>query len=704
MSTKRRSKVPFFRATEGSECGLACLAMVLAHHDGRSTLSALRQRFQTSLAGVNLKGLMEVASASGLAPRAYRAEIDELSVVRLPAILHWDFNHFVVLSHIDRHHVEILDPAVGRRRIRRTELSAHFTGVVLELEPTSSVTLCAPTPRVRLSTLWKDAGPLRAALFQVLAFSAALGCVSFVLPLQMQFIIDQAVEPGIVSLLPLIAGVFLLLAGLQLMIEFVRAWIIQYYASHLSYEAAGNVFRHLVRLPITFFEGRRMGDIASRFQGVSQINEIILSGAVAALIDTVVALLALAILFHYSVWLGLITLVSTAVAGGVTWALQGRINALVDASISDRSHEQSILFETLRSILPIKLNAREAERETLWRNQLAQALASAFSLARFRTLQSQAGAGISSASTVLLMAAGAYLVINDELTLGMLLAAFVYRGLASEKLLRLLTTYGQLQMVKVLLERLSEIVSTPAEATEVAALTEPIGGDIRLVDVSFRYGATDRPVLKGVNLHIPSGDYVAITGPSGSGKSTLLKLILGLYTPSSGHVELDGAVASPELWRAWRRSIGLVTQEDHLAAGSIADNINFFSPDVNRERLHRAAQTAQVHDEIMAMPMNYQSLIGELGAALSSGQKQRILLARAFYNDPALLVFDEGTANLDASNEDRIADIVAGLNITRIVVSHRPALVRRAKRVFEVRGGDVCEVQLPSSRIAQNIA
>ena len=288
-------------------------------------------------------------------------------------------------------------------------------------------------------------------------------------------------------------------------------------------------------------------------------------------------------------------------------------------------------------------------------------------------------------TVLVIYVAGTMILSGQGFSVGMLFSFLSYRQTFTDRALALVNQLVQFRFLRLHLDRLSDIVMTRADGTDETIGLLEVEGCMRLKEVSFRYGATDPLVLEDIDLEILPGDYIAIQGPSGGGKTTLLKLLLGLNLPTDGTIELDGQRATPERWRSWRNEVGVVAQDDRLLSGTIADNIAGFDPDLDMKRVVAAAIAAQVHADIMRGPMQYLTLVGDMGSTLSGGQRQRVLLARALYRKPKILILDEGTANLDEQNEALIADLIDGMPITRIVVAHRPALLRRAKRVYVVR-------------------
>ena len=681
-----RRALPIITASEAAECGLACLAMISRYHGHDVDLNGLRQRYALSLAGASLKSLMGIADQLGFSTRALKVELPDLGKLRLPAIVHWDLNHFVVLKSVSARGAVIHDPAVGARTLTLAELSKHFTGVALEISRADRFeTITAKTP-MKLSMLWSRMTGWGSTLAVVLALSLALQIAAFVAPLQMQLVVDQALAQSDRDLLTVIALGFGALIIVQSGIEALRAWALRVFGHVFSFQLSGNLVRHLLRLPSDYFEKRHVGDIISRLGSVKPIQETITQGVAGTVIDGLMAIVAAIILFFYSSELAFIVIGAVLINLAISLALLPRMKQRMEETILADAKEQTHLIESVRAATTLKLLGREAVREGGWRNLHAETTNANLAVGKYQITQTFLQSTVTGLQTVLVIyVAGCAIVAGQGFSVGMLFSFLSYRQTFTDRAMALVNQLIQLRLLRLHLDRLSDIVTTPSEGTDVAAAgLVAVQGHMRLKNVSFRYGATDPNVLENIDLEIAPGDYVAIQGQSGGGKSTLLKLLLGLNAPTEGAIELDGQVATAERWRSWRTEIGVVAQDDRLMSGTIADNIAGFDPDLDMQRVVIAASAAQVHADIMRSPMQYLSLVGDMGSTLSGGQRQRVLLARALYRNPKILILDEGTANLDEANESLIADLIDQLPITRIVVAHRPALLRRAKRVFTV--------------------
>lgn len=687
----RRRSLPVIRAAEGAECGLACLAMVARYHGHNVDLNSLRQRFPTSMAGSSLRGLMSVADRLDLSNRAVRAELEGVRNLALPAILHWDLNHFVVLKSVTRAGMIIHDPAAGEVRLSRAEFSLHFTGVALELTPAPNFQSLDDRHPLKLSDLWTRVEGVLPSFTTLLVLSLALQVVVFAAPFQIQLVVDEAVLRGDRDLLLTLALAFGFLVVVQAILEWLRGWTLQVITSLASLQVMGSLVRHLLRLKAQYFEKRHVGDILSRMQSSRTIQDIITRGAVSALIDGLIALAASAILFVYSWKLAMVAMAATLLNLLLSLAFFPLMKRRSEEQLASGAEEQSNLMENVRAATSIKLMGGEGSREATWRNLYTGYMNASIKLARITLTQGSLQTAVNGLQYVIILYLGARTVLaGDGLSLGMLFAFMSFRQTFADRANALIGQFVQLRLIRLHLDRLSDIVQSDADPVDGVPASD-IKGAISVEDAAFRYGETDRWVFKGLTFQIEPGEFVAITGPSGGGKTTLLKLLLGLIEPQEGKVILDQHDATPQRWRAWREHVGLVAQEDRLLSGSLADNIAFFDPDLDMERVISAAVAAQIHSEIMRLPMQYLSLVGDMGSTLSGGQKQRLILARALYRMPKILILDEGTANLDIKTEETIAELVANLPMTRIVVAHRPALLERAGRVLVLDQGILSE-------------
>ena len=686
----RKRRLPMVLATETAECGLACMAMVAAYHGHGVDLNGLRQRFPLSLSGATLRSLMDLADGLGFSTRALKVGLGALGQVALPAILHWDLGHFVVLKSFGSTGAVIHDPAAGARTLSLAEVSKHFTGIVLEVAPAEGFKPIAARSPLKLRHLWTKLRGQWGAMAQVLLLSLALQIAVFAAPFQLQLVVDEALFRADGDLLIVLALGFGALIIIQTSIEALRAWALRVYGSLLTFQIVGNLVRHLMRLPVDWFEKRHTGDILSRLDSVTPIQNVITRGLVSSVIDGVMALVAGAILFFYAPVLALVVTVAVLLNIALSLSLYPVMRRRMEEELTAKAKEQTHLMESVRASTTIKLMGRENEREMAWRNHYADVINANVSVGKFEiSLQFAQNALSGLQMVVVTYLAGRMILAGEGFSVGMLYSFLSFRQTFTDRAFGLVHQLMEFRFLGLHLDRLADIACAEAEETGNARPAADVRGAFSFRDVSFRYGASDPLVLCDVNFDIAPGEFVAITGPSGGGKTTLTKLLLGLHRPTEGSISLDCVPMTAGHWRSWRSHVGVVSQDDRLLSGTIADNIAFFDPELDMERVQAAAEAAQVHADIIRMPMQYLSLVGDMGSTLSGGQRQRVLLARALYRKPKILVLDEGTANLDERTEELIAGLVSELPITRIVVAHRPALIRRAHRVFLVENRGV---------------
>ena len=667
--------------------------MVAAYHGKRTDLATLRRSYCVSLKGMTLAGVIEAAEMIGLAGRPLRLEPVSLARLRLPAILHWDLSHYVVLKRIARGgRIVIQDPARGERTVQALEVSNHFSGIALELTPSSDFQPGGRVVKQRLTDLLGPWSDLTAPLAQMLVLSAMLQAYVLAGPFYMQLAVDEGVVSDDRGLLSVLAIGFGLAMLFNAVVGLLRSSLLVYLQSRVAYDIGSRLFAHLLRLPLTFFERRHIGDLVSRFSSIEPIRNLLAEGLIAALVDGAMAVLTGAMVFVYSTRLGVVVLAALMIYGALRLAFYRMFHQRSLDLVHARAQENSVFIETARAIQSIKTFNREGVRRALWCNRYAEVMVTNAGVERLKGGFKALNDVVFGAENILVIWLGALGVINGRLTIGMLFAFVAYKQQFIDKAVRLIEKAIEFRMLDLHLDRLADIArAEPEPSASPKRYSVPPTGRIELRDLSFRYGPGEAFVFEQVSLRIAPGDYVAITGPSGGGKTTLLKIMLGLLEPTRGEVLIDDQSLAAFGTRALRDHVGVVMQDDQLLSGSIADNICFFDQSLDHAHLQRCAEIACVHDEIMRMPMAYDSLIGDMGSSLSGGQRQRILLARALYRRPRILFMDEGTSHLDIAIEARVNAAVRGLGLTRIIIAHRPDTIASADRCVTIKEGRVTE-------------
>lgn len=628
-----------------------------------------------------------------LTTRPLRLDLHEFPQLALPCILHWNLNHFVVLVDVRKNWqgktiLTVQDPAVGERRLTLEEASDCFTGIALEIAPAPDFKQSNESRNISVKDLTGHIIGLRRAVFQILMLAVALELLTIIGPLFNQFVIDEVIVSGDVDLLEVLTIGFGLLMIVQTLIGLARSWFLMRWSMDVGYQWSGRVFSHLIRLPISFFEKRHLGDVVSRFQSTNSIQSTLTNLFVESFLDGLMALFAVGMMLMYSPSLTSLVIAAAAIYGLVRWAFHEPFREASRERLILSARENSHFLETVRAITPLRLFGREEERTSRWLNLKMDVQNRDVRTQKLSIIFKMSNTAIFGLQNLLLFYFGAKLVMSNILTVGMLTAFASYAGTFSGRIANLIDVFSNLKMLRMHTERLGDIVlEKREEANPYHTDLSGTDGRITLKDVKFRYGEGEPWVLNGINLDVEAGSSIALVGLSGSGKTTLCKLMLGLLQPSEGEILIDGIPVSQIGIDQYRRLIGTVMQDDVLLAGSILENICFFDSQPNLQLVEQCAEHAAIHEDIKAMPMAYQTLVGDMGSSLSGGQKQRILLARALYKNPKILALDEATSHLDISNEHKVNLKLSQMKLTRIIVAHRPETIRSAHDIYMLSNG-----------------
>lgn len=670
--------------TEVAECGLACLVMIASYHGYQTDLLTLRRQFGFSSRGSRLSDLMDLSSRIHLLSRAVKLDLNELRHLRLPCILHWDMNHFVVLKKVRGRTILIHDPAIGVVRYSMKEVSSHFTGVALELTPAVDFEQIKNRTTLFLSDLWSSITGLKLPLFQVVLLSVALEIFSLLSPLLMQLIVDDVIVTRDFQLLYLIAIGLGLLALTQGVTSYIRSWIILFLSNVLNIQLVANLANHLFKLPLAFFEKRHLGDILSRFGSLGSIQSKLSTDFVEGIVDGIMVLATLAVMLVYSPILTGIVAASLALYVATRAALYPTLKRLNQESLVVSAKESSFFMESIRSIVPLKIFVKEIQRENLWKNYYAEKLNVGIKVSKWGLIYRVINQIIFGVEYIAILLIGAGSVMTGTFTIGMLMAYISYRQQFVGSAISLIDKVVSYRLISVDLERVADIALTAPElrSDSYPQTSREITGQFLIKDLSFRYSEQEPYLFNHLNFSIEPGESIALVGPSGCGKTTLIKLLMSLLSPSQGEILIDGLDMTKIGLKHYRSQIAAVMQEDILLSGSIAENISFFDSEGNQERIVACARIAAIHEEIIQMPMAYNTLVGDMGSTLSGGQKQRILLARALYSHPKILFLDEATSHLDTPNEYRVNQQLRELRMTRILAAHRQETIDSADRVI----------------------
>lgn len=678
---------------EAAECGLACLAMVASHYGKSCDLASLRRDFSLSLKGASLSRLMSIADTLGLQSRALRLDLDELAQLKTPCVLHWDLSHFVVLTKVTGNRVVIHDPAFGVRKLSHEEVSKHFTGVALELTPGTEFKVQKKIPSVSVRQLTGPVQGLKRALAHILLLSIALQVFVILAPFYMQWVVDQVLVSADRDLLTLLGLGFCLSLILQVAIGLLRGWSVAFLSTRLGLQWTGNVFTHLLKLPLDFFEKRHLGDVVSRMGSIQAIQRTLSTAFVEAMIDGLMTIVTLAMMVIYSWKLALITLLAVGIYFGLRTLLFRPLRTGTEQQLVTGARQQSHLLESIRGIQSLKVAGREDLRRSAYQNLMVDTVNKDLTLAKLSLGFSSASQVLFGLERIAVIWIGATLALNNVFSVGMLIAYLAYKDQFAVRMSSLIDKWIEFRMLRLHGERLADIVLTPPEADAASSfeVEPPANTRIQVTGLSFRYAEGEPWVLKDCSFVVEEGESVAIVGASGCGKTTLVKVLLGLLPATEGIVTVGGRDIRKLGLRNYRALVGAVMQDDQLFAGSVAENIAFGDSELNFSRVEASARLAAVHDEIAAMPMGYHSLIGDMGTTLSGGQKQRVIFARALYRKPKLLFLDEATSHLDVERERIVNDAVRRLKLTKLIIAHRPETIASADRVLVMHGGRIVQ-------------
>ena len=683
--------------SESSECGLASLAMVASYHGQKLALRHLRQRFPLSLKGANLSRLIAVAGQLGFQCRPLRLDMEHLGQLKLPCVLHWDLNHFVVLAKVSKKKVTILDPAFGKRELIYTEVSDHFTGVALELIPAAEFKPQKAAPNISFRQLTGGVTGLWRSLTLILLLSVALQVFVILAPFFMQWVVDQVLISADRDLLTVLGLGFALLLLLQVSIGLLRGWFVVYLSSRLGLQWMGNVFNHLLKLPLDFFEKRHLGDITSRMGSVQTIQRTLTTSFVEALIDGLMAVVTFGMMLLYSWKLALITLVAVLLYLGLRALAFRPVREGTEQQLVAGAKQQSHLLESIRGMQSVKVAGRETSRRSTYLNLMNETVNRDVWMAKLGLGFNTASQLIFGTERIAVIWIGAVLAMQNVFSVGMLIAYLAYKDQFAGRIGNLIDKWIEFRMLRLHGERLADIVMAEPELLDEHRYEQicPASTRMEISGLSFRYAEGEPWVLQDCNFSVEEGESVAVVGPSGCGKTTLVKLLLGLLKPTQGAIAVGGHNIAKLGLHNYRQMVGAVMQDDQLFAGSVAENIAFGEDGFDSERIEAATRLAAVHDEIAAMPMGYHSLIGDMGTTLSGGQKQRVILARALYRMPRILFLDEATSHLDVERERLVNEAVRQLKLTKVIIAHRPETISSADRVLAMQGGRIVEVCRP---------
>lgn len=680
--------------SEASECGLVCLAVAANRLGAGLAMADLRRQFPPAARGTSLQRLIEIAGELRLQARAIRCEPDDLATLDTPSLLHWRGNHFVVLLGRRFGKLRIFDPAVGELHLTLAELSRDFTGVALELRTDAGFERRKQPSPLSIFSFIQLSDDLVKGLGYALFFSVLLQAFAIITPMFLQVSVDSALSQSNEDFYLTVALGFGALCVLNVLLEGIRSFLVGRISLHLSWGMTRRLFRQMLRLPLPWFQRRRLADAVSRFDSIAHIRQLVSGGFVSSMLDAVLLVFLLGAVAFYSIKLALLMLVSTLIVVAIRLGTVGKSMSLGAQQLQADIAERGFRIETVRAMQSIKAAGAELQRESVWASRFAATIMSAERQERFRIVTQAAASLVEGLSAVALTYIGVQESRAGVMTIGALYAVLSYRQQFTNRTGSLLTYLVSWRQTDLHSHRVADIALSPSEQALHAGTgrVDRLDGSFETKHLSFRYSPADPVVLDNISFTAPAGSFIAITGPSGAGKSTLLKILATLYPPSAGEIRLDGAALSTLSLNDVRARIGTVLQEDELLAGTIADNVSFFSQQTEVDWVWECLRMAQMDRDVRALPMQLSTDVGDMGSTFSAGQRQRLILARALYKRPSILLLDEATAHLDPANEARIHDVLKQMAITRIAVAHRPEMVALADQVFHLQNGRLTAV------------
>ena len=679
-------RVPVILQSEAPECGIACLAMVASFHGHLTDLSAMRMRLSPSLKGVTLKHLSQAAESMGLVARGVQAPLEALGKLTLPAVLHWDMNHFVVLTKISGKYLTVHDPARGMRRLILPEVSKHYTGIAMEFTLNASFRRVDEREKISAWQLLSVGGGLTGSIAQLVLISLALEVFAIAMPFFLQLVVDRVLVGRDRELLTVLGVAFGALVIIQVIVTAVRAWVGVYLSTHFNMRLLTALFNHLLKLPLAWFEKRHIGDIVSKFRSVDAIQKTLSTTFVETFIDGLMVIATISVMAFYSVKLTVIVLGAAAIYAMLRWYFYYPQRFATDEQLAHEAKASTHFIETLRGMMAIKLNLRENDRRMAYQNLVVEQINAGVKVQNVGIFQRGAAGLIFGLESVIIIWLGALLVLDGIFSVGMLYAFLGFKLVFLTRVNNLVEKWNEFRMLDLHAERIADIALAQEEKSYgsfstgsalISSSAQPLFIEAR--NLGFAYGP-EGYAFRHLNFDIKPGETVALVGPSGSGKTTLLKVLLGLLHPTEGQVLVNGRDLRDWDLALYRGQLGAVTQEDTLFLGSIADAIAF-GGEFDMNEIKQCARLAQIDAEISTFPMGYSTLVGALGSTLSGGQKQRVLLARALYRHPQVLFLDETLDQIDTGQESLIRSNLVSTVSTIVLVSHRTESVAGVRRI-----------------------
>ncbi|MCU1740708.1 MULTISPECIES: type I secretion system permease/ATPase [unclassified Pseudomonas] len=675
------------------DTGLACLVMLARFHSVAASAEQLAHEY---VAQGQQFGKAEILLASRqlqLKSKSVRSKFDRLPQTPLPAIACADDGSYFIIARVDQDKILIHDPRAQRPQVLTAdELKARWSGELILIR--SQTSQAGEVSRFDFTWFIPAIVKYRKLLGEVMLVSFVLQIFSLLTPLFFQVVMDKVLVHHGLTTLDVVAVGLLGIMLFESTLSGLRSYVFAHTASRIDVELGSRLFRHLITLPLAYFQARRVGDSVARVRELENIRSFLTGNAITLLLDVLFSVVFIAVMFFYSGWLTLIVLVSLPLYVIVSVFITPLLRARLNESFARGAENQAFLVETINGIDTLKSMAVEPQITRKWDNQLAAYVAAGFKTQTLSTIANESVSLIGKLVTVATLWLGARLVIDGQLSVGQLVAFNMLAGRVAQPIMRLAQLWTNFQQTGVSVQRLGDILNSRTELSQATRSALPtLKGRVEFDQVQFRYRPDGSEVLRGVSLVIEAGEVIGVVGRSGSGKSTLTRLLQRLYVPERGRVLVDGMDLALADVSSLRRQIGVVLQDNMLFARSIRENIVLTDPGAPLEAVMQAAKMAGAHEFILELPEGYDTVVGEHGASLSGGQRQRVAIARALIGNPRILIFDEATSALDYESERIIQQNMQAIckGRTVIIIAHRLSAVRDANRIIVMDRGQIVE-------------
>ena len=684
-----KREVPLITQENNSDSMLACIAMIAGFYEDNNDWGKIKKRYNLDELWENESSAINVAGRLNMSARFIDIGSEELEQLELPTILKWQDGHSVVLSEIKGNTYTLYDPQAGIQKLSKEILTQNFEKKAMELSITKQFKKKEKKEAgLKLTDLWNHSKGLKTGLTQLLVLSFIIEILTLSLPFLTQIIIDDVLVNDDYDLLKMLAIGFTIIILLKNVTEYFRSYILMFLGNKISFQFSLNVYSHLLRLPVEFFSSRHMGDIVSRYNSTRDIKDFLTSSVVIALIDGIMVIGTLVLMFVYSSLLTFVALVSILLYGIIRFSMYEHFRKRHEEQLAASADENTNFMENVSGILSIKLFSKEADRISFWQRYLIKALNAGIRIQKLMMLNNLFNGLLLGLETILIAYIGAYLVLEDAMSAGMLLAFFVHKDNLIQKSFRLLDTAINFRMLSVHLKRIGEIALTEKEKNiegKNKKFTPSTTKSFYEVSrVSYKHEGSKNYLFQNICLQADKEESICIVGKTGCGKSTLFRVMTSLYDPTEGDISLEGIPITNLGLSKFRSNIGAVLQNDIILQGTIAENISFFDPRPDYDRIEYVSKLASIHNNILEKPEQYETHAGNLGTGLSGGEVQRILIARALYRRPKILFLDEATSHLDMETERQVNKAISELKTTRIMIAHRPETIKSADRVLQL--------------------